>query len=183
MIAAIPLDEVRTAVAETRRILVASGFSALIVITALVWVSIRRGLRPIDDMITAAERIAAGDLAARTSVPDLSTEVSHLGRALNTMLDRIEQAMIAKDASEERLRRFVADASHELRTPLTSIRGYAELHRQGATSADEVARGMARIEREAQHMASSSTTCCCLHASTRPVPSRPTSSTLGTIAS
>jgi two-component system OmpR family sensor kinase len=51
------------------------------------------------------------------------------------------------------MRRFVADASHELRTPLTSIRGYAELHRQGAASPEEVARGMVRIEREAQHMA------------------------------
>jgi two-component system OmpR family sensor kinase len=69
------------------------------------------------------------------------------------MLDRLEQAMAAKTESEARMRRFVADASHELRTPLTSIRGYAELHRQGATSGEEVARGMARIEREAQHMA------------------------------
>jgi two-component system OmpR family sensor kinase len=69
------------------------------------------------------------------------------------MLDRIEQAMAAKTESEARMRRFVADASHELRTPLTSIRGYAELHRHGATSPEEVARGMARIEHEAEHMA------------------------------
>lgn len=69
------------------------------------------------------------------------------------MLDRIEQAMATQTESEARMRRFVADASHELRTPLTSIRGYAELHRQGATSPEEVTRGMARIEHEARHMA------------------------------
>jgi two-component system OmpR family sensor kinase len=61
--------------------------------------------------------------------------------------------MATKTESEARMRRFVADASHELRTPLTSILGYAELHRQGATSPEEIARGMARIEREAKHMA------------------------------
>jgi two-component system OmpR family sensor kinase len=104
-------------------------------------------------MIDAAERIANGQLAARTSAPNPASEVGHLSAALNTMLDRLEQAMAAKTASEDRMRRFVADASHELRTPLTSIRGYAELHRQGATSPTEVARGMERIEREAQRMA------------------------------
>lgn len=153
VVAAVPLSGVHETVATTRRVLLAAGVAALAVVAALVWGSIRRGLRPIDDMIAAAERIATGDLTARTSVPATSTEVGHLSRALNTMLDRIEHAMTAKDASEARLRRFVADASHELRTPLTSIRGYAELHRQGATAPEEVARGMARIEREAQHMA------------------------------
>jgi signal transduction histidine kinase len=153
VVAAIPLTDVASTVAESRRILLAAGTGALAVVAAIVWLSIRRGLRPIDDMIAAAERIAGGDLTARTSAPQPDTEVGHLSKALNTMLDRIEQAMATKAESEARMRRFVADASHELRTPLTSIRGYAELHRQGATSSEEVARGMARIEREAEHMA------------------------------
>jgi two-component system OmpR family sensor kinase len=153
VVAAIPLTDVEAAVAETRRILLAAGTAALVIVAAIVWLSIRRGLRPIDDMIDAAERIAGGDLTARTSAPQPATEVGQLSSALNTMLDRIQQAMATKATSEERMRRFVADASHELRTPLTSIRGYAELHRQGATSAEEVTRGMARIEREAEHMA------------------------------
>ena len=68
------------------------------------------------------------------------------------MLDRIEEAVDAKTASEARTRRFAADASHELRTPLTSIRGYAELYRQGARSPEEVARAMGRIEHEAVRM-------------------------------
>ncbi len=153
LIVALPLTDVDATLAETRRILLIAGLSALAIAAALVWLSIRRGLRPIDDMVHAAERIANGELTARTTAPDPASEVGHLSAALNTMLDRIEQAMASKTESEARMRRFIADASHELRTPLTSIRGYAELHRQGATSPDEIARGMVRIEREAQHMA------------------------------
>jgi two-component system OmpR family sensor kinase len=153
LIVAVPLTEVEATLAETRRILLAAGAGALAIAAAIVWFSIRRGLRPIDDMIDAAERIADGELTARTTAPEPASEVGHLSAALNTMLDRIEHAMATKTESEARMRRFIADASHELRTPLTSIRGYAELHRQGATSPQEVARGMARIEREAEHMA------------------------------
>jgi two-component system OmpR family sensor kinase len=153
LIVAVPLTDVEATLAETRRILLSAGAGALALAAAIVWLSIRRGLRPIDDMIDAAERIANGELTARTTAPNPASEVGHLSAALNTMLDRLEQAMATKTESEARMRRFVADASHELRTPLTSIRGYAELHRQGATSAEEVARGMVRIEREAQHMA------------------------------
>jgi two-component system, OmpR family, sensor kinase len=153
LIVAVPLTDVEATLAETRRILLIAGVGALALAAAVVWFSIRRGLRPINDMIGAAERIANGELTARTTAPNPASEVGHLSAALNTMLDRIEQAMATKTESEARMRRFVADASHELRTPLTSIRGYAELHRQGATSPEEVARGMVRIEREAQHMA------------------------------
>jgi signal transduction histidine kinase len=152
LVAAIPLTDVEAAVAQARQILLAAGTGALAIVAAIVWLSIRRGLRPIDHMIAAAERIAAGELTARTTVPNPSSEVGHLASALNTMLDRIQGAMAARAESEARMRRFVADASHELRTPLTSIRGYAELHRQGATSSEEVARGMARIEDEARRM-------------------------------
>jgi two-component system OmpR family sensor kinase len=73
--------------------------------------------------------------------------------SLNAMLDRLEQAFAEREASEERLRRFIADASHELRTPLASIRGYAELFRMGATRDDEsVRKAMRRIEDEAARM-------------------------------
>jgi signal transduction histidine kinase len=153
LIVAVPLTDVEATLAETQWILLAAGGGALALAAAIVWLSIRRGLRPINDMIDAAERIANGELAARTTAPNPASEVGHLSAALNTMLDRIERAMATKTESEARMRRFVADASHELRTPLTSIQGYAELHRQGATGPEEVARGMARIEREAEHMA------------------------------
>ena len=69
------------------------------------------------------------------------------------MLAHVQNALRHRHASEDRLRRFVADASHELRTPLTSIRGFAELYRQGAVSSpDDLRRMMRRVEEEATRM-------------------------------
>ena len=84
---------------------------------------------------------------------DPRTEVGRLGASLNVMLGRIEEAMDERRASEEALRRFLADASHELRTPLTSIRGYAELFRRGASDDPaDTALAMRRIEQEGERM-------------------------------
>src|SRR5207248_3018917 len=89
----------------------------------------------------------------RVSPADDDTEIGRLGLAVNTMLERIESAFAERQQTENRLRRFVADASHELRTPLTSIRGYAELFRRGAASRpDDLAKAMHRIEEEAARM-------------------------------
>jgi len=137
---------------DARRVLLAVGLGATGVIGLLSWAAIRRAFAPIEGMIGTADRIAAGDLAERTSVPDDGSEVGRLGSALDRMLDRIEEAIAARAASEDRMRRFVADASHELRTPLTSVRGYAELYRQGARDEATVATSMARIESEAARM-------------------------------
>ena len=80
------------------------------------------------------------------------TEVGRLGLALNGMLERIELAFAERTASEERLRRFLADASHELRTPLTSIRGYAEMFHRGAKDdPEDLGLVMRRIEEEGAH--------------------------------
>jgi two-component system, OmpR family, sensor kinase len=104
-------------------------------------------------MTQTATEIAAGDLSRRVDEPNARTEVGRLGRAFNTMLAHIEQAFEGRRASEERMRRFLADASHELRTPLTSIRGYAELFRRGAAERPEdLALSMRRIEDEAARM-------------------------------
>src|SRR5205823_15069703 len=75
-----------------------------------------------------------------------------LSAAINTMLDRIQQAFNARLASEHKVRQFAADASHELRTPLTTIRGYAELYRQGALGPDRLPDAMRRIEQESDRM-------------------------------
>ena len=137
---------------DARRVLLVMGVGATGIIAVLSWAVIRKAFAPIEGMISTADRIAAGDLHERTEVGDDDTEVGRLGSALDTMLDRIEEAVDAKTASEERMRRFVAEASHELRTPLTSVQGYAELYRQGGTDEQTVATSMARIESEANRM-------------------------------
>ncbi len=97
------------------------------------WI-ITLSLKPLLEVEVTAAAIAGGDLSARLPELQPSTEVGRLTESLNTMLGRIEESFEQKNASESKLRRFVADASHELRTPLTAIRGFAELHRQGAVS-------------------------------------------------
>jgi len=127
---------------------------ALILLLALGgrWL-IGRGLAPLSEMAGTAQRITTqGDLTARMPDADGSTEVGRLGTAINTMLDRIQQAFGARLRSEAKVRQFAADASHELRTPLTTIRGYAELYRQGALDHDQLPDAMRRIEQEARRM-------------------------------
>jgi signal transduction histidine kinase len=114
---------------------------------------IGRGLEPLDQMASTANEITSrGDLNARMPEAGDRTDVGRLGAAINTMLDRIQQAFGARLRSEQKVREFAADASHELRTPLTTIRGYAELYRQGALGPDQLPNAMRRIEQEAQRM-------------------------------
>jgi two-component system OmpR family sensor kinase len=116
---------------------------------------IKVGLKPLSEVENTAERIADGDLSARLPEAKPTTEVGRLTTSLNTMLSRIEESFALRKASEDKLRRFVADASHELRTPLTAIRGFAELHRQGAVVGDEDTKQLlARIEGESIRMGS-----------------------------
>jgi signal transduction histidine kinase len=136
------------------------GLIVLSVLGAAGYVLVRNSLRPLAAVERTARAIADGDLSQRVPEGDERTEVGRLTTALNRMLSRIESAFRAQQASEtqargseERMRRFVADASHELRTPLTSIRGFAELYRQGAVSGDDdIRRIMERIEREGGRM-------------------------------
>jgi two-component system OmpR family sensor kinase len=126
----------------------------MLVLAALVLWTVRIGLRPLEDMTETAGAFAKGDLSRRVRFVDEKTEVGRLGRALNGMLVQIESAFGKRKESEDRLRRFVADASHDLRTPLTSIRGYAELLRKGAyDNEDDRRRAISRIEHEAERMA------------------------------
>lgn len=150
---AAPLDDVD---ATTRQLIVIISVTGLVVVALLVfvaWIVIRRGLKPVDDMAGTATLIAEGDLSQRVDYDDPNTEVGQLGLAFNSMLTQIEAAFSDKEASEQRLRQFVANASHELRTPITSIRGYAELYRSGAASTPEqIDRAMGRIESEGARM-------------------------------
>ncbi len=133
-----------------------------LVITLLMLVAIglaassvvRIGLRPLTRMEeTATEIASAEDLSMRVEDVDPHTESGRLGTAINAMLVRIEAALDARTASEQRLRQFLADASHELRTPLTSIQGFAELYRRGGTPpGPELDEAMGRIESEVVRM-------------------------------
>jgi two-component system, OmpR family, sensor kinase len=156
----LPLDNLSATVG---RLLVIDGIVAALALAMLAgaaWWIVRSSLRPLEEVEVTAEAIAAGDLSRRVPHRDPRTEVGRLSTALNTMLGQIEAAFEARRvseesarASEERMRRFVADASHELRTPLTSIRGFSELYRQGAVEDEAaLARVMRRIEDEATRM-------------------------------
>jgi two-component system OmpR family sensor kinase len=149
--------------ATTRRLVLLEGMVgvlALGLMAAAGHVVVRRSLRPLEEVETTAAAIAAGDLTRRVPEQDRATEVGRLSAALNGMLAQIETAFRARErseaaarASEDRMRRFVADASHELRTPLTSIRGFAELYRQGRVDdPTESERMVRRIEDEAFRM-------------------------------
>ncbi|MCW2544614.1 MAG: phoR [Frankiales bacterium] len=136
------------------------GLIVLVLIAGAGYLVVQRSLRPLVEVERTAEAIAAGDLTQRVPASDPRTEVGSLSHSFNVMLGRIEEAFAERESSEraartseERMRRFVGDASHELRTPLTSIRGFAELYRQGALpNQADVDRAMMRVEDEASRM-------------------------------
>ena len=155
IVSALPLDDTDAAVRRLVALEIGATALALGVLALVAWWVIRLGVRPINDMAEAAEAIAAGDLSHRVPEVDPSTEAGKLGVALNQMLGRIEETFDERTRTDERLRRFVADASHELRTPVTTIRGYAELYRAGALPpGDELDDAMRRTEEEAIRMGS-----------------------------
>ncbi|MFG3252511.1 sensor histidine kinase [Streptomyces sp. NPDC048172] len=146
LVVAVPLTSVD---ATLRRLLLVEGAatagSLALLAGAGLWI-VRRGLRPLESMARDADAIAAGQSAHRVRPADEASEVGRLGLALNTMLD-------GQEATQLRLRQFVADASHELRTPVTVILGYADLHHQGALTGDEQrGRAMDGITGEALRM-------------------------------
>ena len=131
------------------------GFALLLMIAFAARTVIKVGLRPLEDAEKTAEEIAGGNLSARMPEANPSTEVGRLVTSLNTMLARIEDSFAVRTESENKLRRFVADASHELRTPITAIRGFSELHRQGAVTGEkETTELIGRIENESKRMGS-----------------------------
>ncbi|MEU9890791.1 HAMP domain-containing sensor histidine kinase [Sphaerisporangium sp. NPDC051011] len=149
---AVPLDEVTDSISQLVVTELATGAVLMVLLALLGRSLIGKGLAPLSRMATTARLVAeGGDLSAR--MPEGKSEAGHLGSVINVMLTRIQDAFAARWASEERVRRFAADASHELRNPLTTISGYAELYRQGAIPTDEVRQVMRRIEDEATRMA------------------------------
>lgn len=122
---------------------------------------VRLALRPLERVADTASRVAElpldrGDVALAVRVDDEdadpSTEVGKVGAAFNVMLEHVASALSARQASENRVRSFVADASHELRTPLAAIRGYAELTRRHQDLPGDVAHAIGRVESESVRM-------------------------------
>jgi two-component system, OmpR family, sensor kinase len=146
LIVAISLHDVNSTLHRLFFIELLVTLAVLAALAALALWIVRLGLRPLRAIEATAAAITAGDLSRRVENADPQTEVGRVGGALNTMLDRIE-------ASDRRLRRFIADASHELRTPLAAVRAYAELFGRGAASRPEdLERSMTGITRESERM-------------------------------
>jgi two-component system OmpR family sensor kinase len=152
-IVALPLSGVEAVLHRLVGVDLVASAAVLALLAGLGYLVVRVGMRPLEEIEETAEAIAAGDLSRRVVRDDIETEVGRLGASLNSMLGQIEHAFSEQQASEHRLRQFLADASHELRTPVTSIRGYSELFRRGADRRPEdLALAMRRIEDEATRM-------------------------------
>ncbi|MBO3748906.1 HAMP domain-containing histidine kinase [Streptosporangiaceae bacterium NEAU-GS5] len=161
---AVSLADIDGTVSQLGAIVAGVGVSVLAALGVACYWLVRRSLRPLGEIEDVAQTIAGGDLSRRVPSRHRRTEMGRLGRAINGMLAQIEAAFQDRESSEaaarrsafearrseERMRRFVADASHELRTPLTSIRGFAELYRQ--ESGQDPARLLRRIEDQAARM-------------------------------
>ena len=140
VVISVALDSVDKTVAGLSGIFLLISFIVLISIAIIARSLIKLTLKPLNEIEKTAAAIAGGDLSARLPQVNSRTEVGRLTGSLNTMLSRIEESFAVRTESENKLRRFVADASHELRTPLTAIRGFAELHRQGAVVGEDKTR-------------------------------------------
>src|SRR6201996_1297434 len=154
---AIDLSDVQHTVRSLVYLQFGIGVAVLVVVGIAGFAVVHRSLRPLSEVEKTAAAIAAGQLDRRVPERDPRTEVGRLSLALNGMLSQIQGAVASSEmsaekarGSETRMRRFITDASHELRTPLTTIRGFAELYRQGA--ARDVDMLLSRIESEASRM-------------------------------
>jgi len=160
VVVGLPLEPIAQTVRRLWLVEALTFIPALLALALLGAMLIRRELRPLERVSAAARRVSALPLSSgrvaldeRVPVEDPGTEVGELAGAVNGMLGHVDTSLQARAATEERLRRFVADASHELRTPLAAIRGYAELFRRaGDAHPDDLARAMARVEDEARRM-------------------------------
>jgi two-component system OmpR family sensor kinase len=149
------LDSVNKTLKELSFLFLLISLIVLALIGFIARAFIRISLKPLSEVEVTAAAIAEGDLSARLPEAKPTTEVGKLTSSLNRMLGRIEESFAVRVESESKLRRFVADASHELRTPLTAIRGFAELHRQGAVEGVEKTKELiGRIEKESIRMGS-----------------------------
>lgn len=158
----LPMDDISDTVFRLAAIIAAVTVAGLLLAAGAGAAIVRLTLRPLRRVASTATQVATmpldrGEVALAVRVPDSDTdprtEVGQVGAAINNMLGHVGAALNARQASEMRVRRFVADASHELRTPLAAIRGYAELSRRSQEPVpDDVAHAMSRVESQAVRM-------------------------------
>jgi two-component system OmpR family sensor kinase len=153
IVLAMPTTSIHSSLTKLATVEILAGAGLLLMMGFGAWLLLRRGLKPLEKMAATAHTLTAGKLDTRVEPADDHTEIGRLGLALNTMLGRLEGAFAEREATELRLRQFLADASHELRTPLTSIQGFSELFRLGAEEDQvDMAVTMRRIEEESDRM-------------------------------
>jgi two-component system OmpR family sensor kinase len=157
----LPLSEVNETIAQILTTVLLVTLGGLLLLAGAIAVVIRRGLQPLRAVAETATRVASlpmseGDVSISARVPgdqvDDHTEIGRVGTALNTLLDHVGSSLQARQANEERMRSFVADATHELRTPLASIRGYSELSLRDRTLSDTSAQALERIHAQSLRM-------------------------------
>lgn len=164
LVIGLPLSEVNSTVLQLGLAIAVIGLIGVIAAAAAGAAVVRLALRPLERVASTATRVSElpldrGEVALAVRVPDAdadpTTEVGAVGSALNRLLEHVASALEARQASENKVRAFVADASHELRTPLASIRGYSELTRRVNHDLPEaVTHAMGRIESESVRMTS-----------------------------
>jgi two-component system OmpR family sensor kinase len=158
LVVGLSTSEAEATLARLLGLELAIGAIAVVGTGVLGAAGVRLGLRPLDRVTRTARTVAAelgpdgSGLDRRVPEADPHTEVGQLAEAVNTMLDAVEQEYAARYESEQRMRRFLADASHELRTPLTSLRGYAELVRLRGGLDEAAGDSLRRIETEGTRM-------------------------------
>jgi two-component system, OmpR family, sensor kinase len=150
---AVSMESTDSAVRRLTAIALFGGLLATFVAFIATAITMRRTLRPVEEMVATSEKIASGDLSARLPQQKRGSEIGRLGNALNVMLATIENAIGSRDHKERELRQFVADASHELRTPITVVQGYSDLYRSGALAEkSQLDTAMNRIDSQTERM-------------------------------
>lgn len=150
---AMPLTDVENTVSSVLARFAVFSCALLAALMALAYFAIGRAFRPLREVESVAVAFGEGDTSRRVQDVVPGTEVGRVGGSVNAMLDQIETTLAMREASEQRMRRFVGDASHELRTPLSTLRGFAELYRMGAVKGEaNVSQTFRRIEDESSRM-------------------------------